>query len=240
MNIENNIIRGIKRMALNKNKTDAKLGKEIHEYLEHIGVETPLLTSMGLIDLKDSSMIELITKDFRHIMETLGLDLSDDSLEDTPARVAKMYVDEIFYGLRAENFPKMTVVENKFNYDEMLVEKGISVMSVCEHHFVGIVGKATIGYIPNGKVIGLSKLNRIVDYFARRPQVQERLTAQIYHTLTRILDTKEVAVVIDADHYCVKSRGIEDTDCSTVTSKLGGGFKEDPATRSEFMALSRN
>jgi GTP cyclohydrolase I len=194
----------------------------------------------GLLDLKDSSMIELIAHDFTHIMETMGMDLSDDSLRDTPQRVAKMYVEETFYGLRPENFPKITVVENKFHYDEMLVEKGINVMSVCEHHFVGIVGKATIGYIPNGKVIGLSKLNRVVDYFARRPQVQERLTAQIYHALAYILETPQVAVVIDADHFCVKSRGIEDTGSSTVTSKLGGGFKEDPATRAEFMALSRD
>ena len=227
-------------MALNKNKTNPELGEQVHQELVRLGVETPLLTTMGLIDLKDSSMIELISKDFEHIMETLGLDLTDDSLQDTPKRVAKMYVEEIFYGLRTENFPKITVVDNKFNYDEMLVEKGINVMSVCEHHFVGIVGTATIGYIPNGKVVGLSKLNRIVDYFARRPQVQERLTAQVYHTLCHILGTKNVAVVIDADHYCVKSRGIEDTGSSTVTSKIGGAFKDDISTRSEFMALARN
>jgi len=228
-----------KIMALNKNKTDAELGQRIHEHLVELGVETPLLTTMGLIDLKDSSMIELIALDFTHIMETMGLDLSDDSLQDTPKRVAKMFIEETFYGLRTENFPKITVVQNKFNYDEMLVEKGINVMSVCEHHFVGIVGKATIGYIPKSKVIGLSKLNRVVDYFARRPQVQERLTAQIYHALSEILGTDQVAVVIDADHYCVKSRGIEDTSSSTVTSKLGGGFRSHDGTRAEFMALAR-
>lgn len=227
-------------MALNKNKTDAKLGQEIYKHLESLGVETPLQRTLGLDDLKESSMLELIESNMLSTMNALGLDITDDSLGDTPKRIAKMYVNEIFYGLRTENFPKITVVENKFNYDEMLVEKGINVMSICEHHFVGIVGKATIGYIPNGKVIGLSKLNRIVDYFARRPQIQERLTAQIFHTLSYILDTEQVAVVIDADHYCVKSRGIEDTGSSTVTSKLGGGFKDDPATRSEFMALSRN
>ena len=227
-------------MALNKNKTDAKLGLEIHTHLIGLGVETPLMTDTGILDLKDSSQIELIAKDFTHIMETMGLDLSDDSLQDTPKRVAKMYVDELFYGLRAENFPKITVVENKFDYDEMLVEKNINVMSVCEHHFVGIVGKATIGYIPNGNVIGLSKLNRVVDYFARRPQVQERLTAQIFHALSYILKTEEVAVVIDADHYCVKSRGIEDVGSSTVTSKLGGGFRTEDGTRAEFMALARD
>lgn len=227
-------------MALNKNKTDAKLGLKVHEYLIKKHVETPMQYIHGTDDLKDSTMIELITHNMKSTMNTLGLDLTDDSLQDTPNRVAKMYVDEIFYGLKIKNFPKITVVQNKFNYDEMLVEKGINVMSVCEHHFVGIVGKATIGYIPDGKVIGLSKLNRIVDYYARRPQVQERLTAQIFHALSFILDTEQVAVVIDADHYCVKSRGIEDTGSSTVTSKLGGGFKKDPATRSEFMALSRD
>lgn len=226
-------------MALNKNKTDAKLGYEISRHLYELGVETPLMTNEGILDLEDSSQIELITNDFTHIMETMGLDLGDDSLRDTPKRVAKMYVDELFYGLRTENFPKITVVENKFNYDEMLVEKGIKVMSVCEHHFVGIVGQATVGYIPNGNVIGLSKLNRVVDYYARRPQVQERLTAQIFHALRYILETDDVAVVIDADHYCVKSRGIEDVGSSTVTSKLGGGFRTEDGTRAEFMALAR-
>jgi len=230
-------------MALNRTKTNAVLGREISEHLVELGVETPLLATDpidGIDDFKDNTRIASITKDFTRIMETMGLDLSDDSLQDTPKRVAKMYINELFYGLRTENFPKITIVENKFSYDEMLVEKGINVMSVCEHHFVGIVGQATIGYIPNGNVIGLSKLNRIVDYFARRPQVQERLTAQIYHTLCYILKTENVAVVIDADHYCVKSRGIEDVGSSTVTSKIGGAFKDDISTRSEFMALARN
>lgn len=229
-----------KIMALNKNKTDKKLGQEIHEHLVELGVETPTVKIHGIDDLKDSSMIEIITNNMKSTMNTLGLDLTDDSLQDTPRRVAKMYVEELFYGLQIKNFPKITVVENKFNYDEMLVEKSINVMSVCEHHFVGIVGKATIGYIPNGNVIGLSKLNRIVDYFSRRPQVQERLTAQIFHALCHILNTDEVAVVIDADHYCVKSRGIEDTGSSTVTSKLGGGFRTEDGTRAEFMALARS
>jgi GTP cyclohydrolase I len=226
-------------MALNKNKTDAELGFEVEGHLIAKGVETPTIKDLRGIN-SDETTIKMISENIRSTMTLLGLDLEDDSLQDTPKRVAKMYVDEIFYGLKTENFPKITVVENKFNYDEMLVEKGINVMSVCEHHFVGIVGQATIGYIPNGKVVGLSKLNRIVDYFARRPQVQERLTAQIYHTLCYILKTDNVAVVIDADHYCVKSRGIEDVGSSTVTSKLGGAFKDDFSTRSEFMALARN
>lgn len=227
-------------MANNKSKTDPKLGREINEMLTEIGVETPVLDSAGFQLHSDEHMIELISKNVRSTMNVLGLDMSNDSLQDTPDRVAKMYVEETFYGLDYDNFPKCTVVENSFNYDEMLVEKNINIMSLCEHHFVGIVGKATIGYIPNGEVIGLSKLNRVAEFFSRRPQVQERLTAQIYHTLTYILDTDQVAVVIDADHYCVKSRGIEDTGSSTVTSKLGGSFKEDPATRAEFMALARN
>ena len=226
-------------MALNKNKTDAELGFEVEGHLIAKGVETPTIKDLRGIN-SDETTIKMISENIRSTMTLLGLDLEDDSLQDTPKRVAKMYVDGIFYGLKTENFPKITVVENKFNYDEMLVEKGINVMSVCEHHFVGIVGQATIGYIPNGKVVGLSKLNRIVDYFARRPQVQERLTAQIYHTLCYILKTDNVAVVIDADHYCVKSRGIEDVGSSTVTSKLGGAFKDDFSTRSEFMALARN
>jgi GTP cyclohydrolase I len=224
-------------MALNKNKTDAELGQEIHEYLDELGVETPFADGDKLDE--DAQMAH-ISSNVRATMIMLGLDIENDSLEDTPDRVAKMYVEETFYGLQIENFPKITVVENEFNYDEMLVEKNINIMSVCEHHFVGIVGKATIAYIPNGTVIGLSKLNRVAEYFARRPQVQERLTAQIYHALCYILETDQVAVVIDADHFCVKSRGIEDTGSSTVTSKLGGGFKDDPATRAEFMALARN
>lgn len=221
-----------------KGKTDADLGRRVRAYLLEKGVETPTVTN-SYTRLAPAEKIDLVATHFREIMEALGLDLTDDSLHDSPVRVAKMYLNETFYGLNTDNFPKITVVENKFKYDEMLVEKNINVMSYCEHHFVGIVGKATVGYIPNGKVIGLSKLNRIVDYFSRRPQVQERLTAQIYHTLTFILGTEHVAVVVDADHYCVKSRGIEDTGSSTVTSKMGGAFKTDPATRSEFMALSR-
>lgn len=227
-------------MANNKNKTDPKLGAEVHKILVDKGVETPVLTNMGFELHDEATMIKLISDNVRSTMNVLGLDMTNDSLQDTPDRVAKMYVQETFYGLSYKNFPKCTVVENSFNYDEMLVEKNINIMSLCEHHFVGIVGKATIGYIPNGKVIGLSKLNRVAEYFSRRPQVQERLTAQIYHALSHILGTEQVAVVIDADHYCVKSRGIEDTGSSTVTSKLGGGFKEDPATRAEFMALARN
>ena len=226
-------------MAFNKNKTDPKLGKEISDYLTELGVETPSIAGLRN-GTTEAEKIQYIAENVRSTMTYLGLDLNDDSLNDTPNRVAKMYVNEIFYGLSPDYFPKITVVENKFKYDEMLVEKNIKVMSFCEHHFASIVGHATVGYIPNGKVVGLSKLNRVVDYFARRPQVQERLTVQIYHTFVKILGTEHVAVLIDAEHFCVKSRGIEDLGSSTVTSKLGGAFKDDPATRNEFMALARD
>ena len=226
-------------MAINRNKLDPELGLKIEKHLQELGVATPT-KSFGDGNIDDDWKIDLISENVRKTMEVLGLDLEDDSLENTPHRVAEMYVKETFYGLDPKNFPKITVVENKFHYDEMLVEKNINIMSLCEHHLVGIIGKATIAYIPNGKVIGLSKLNRVAEYFSRRPQVQERLTAQIYHALSYILETPQVAVVIDADHLCVKSRGIEDVGSSTVTSKLGGAFKDDPATRAEFMALARN
>ena len=181
--------------------------------------------------------IEKIEGHFDQIVSTLGLDLEDDSLTDTPKRVAKMYVNEIFWGLDYDAFPKATVVENKMQYNEMVVEKGVSVQSYCEHHFVNIDGLATVAYVPNKKVLGLSKMNRIVEYFSRRPQIQERLTEQIYHALSFILETENVAVMIDAKHFCVKSRGVEDTQCSTVTSRLGGSFKAHPEVRAEFLAL---
>ena len=170
-------------------------------------------------------------------MNTLGLDLKDDSLIDTPKRVAKMYVNEIFWGLDYEAFPKCTAVENKMEYESMVIERNINVQSNCEHHFVVIDGVGTVAYIPNKKVLGLSKLNRVVEYFAKRPQIQERLTEQVYYALQYILDTDNIAVVIDAQHYCVKSRGVEDVGSSTITSKLGGGFKDDPALRHEFMNM---
>lgn len=179
--------------------------------------------------------IEKIEAHFFEIMNILGLDLKDDSLERTPHRVAKMYVREIFSGLSEEQFPKITLIDNKMHYDQMVVVQDIKVMSFCEHHFLPIDGLATIGYIPNKKVIGLSKLNRIVTYFARRPQVQERLTKQIADCLQEVLDTKNVAVHINAKHYCVISRGIEDINSATSTSDLRGDFKSRSETRSEFL-----
>ena len=222
-------------MSYNKTKTDPELGQKVHEHLVKMGVETP--TFQTSLDRKDK--IAEIEKSFSHIMQVLGLDLDDDSLCDTPKRVAKMYVNEIFWGLDYDAFPKCTAVDNKMKYNEMVCERNINVQSNCEHHFVVIDGLATVAYVPNQKVLGLSKINRIVEYFSKRPQIQERLTEQIFHALQYILETEDVAVMIDAQHYCVKSRGVEDTGSSTVTSKLGGGFKSDPAARAEFYQLAR-
>ncbi len=220
-------------MAFDKTKTDPVLGKKVHEHLMSVGVETPVIDN----GLSRKEKIDKIQSNFSEIAETLGLDLKDDSLIDTPKRVAKMYVNEIFWGLDYAAFPKVTVVDNKMQYNEMVVERGISVQSYCEHHFVNIDGLATVAYIPNNKVLGLSKMNRVVEYFSRRPQIQERLTEQIYHALSFILETENVALTIDAKHFCVKSRGVEDTECSTVTSRLGGNFKAHPEVRAEFLAL---
>ena len=222
-------------MSYNKQKTDPELGQKVHEHLVKMGVETPTIPNK----LIRTDKIHIIEGHFKSIMETMGLDLSDDSLIETPKRVAKMYVNEIFWGLDYEAFPKCTAVDNKMKYNEMVCERNINVQSNCEHHFVVIDGLATVAYVPNQKVLGLSKINRIVEYFSKRPQIQERLTEQIFHALQYILETEDVAVMIDAQHYCVKSRGVEDTGSSTVTSKLGGGFKTDPAARAEFYQLAR-
>lgn len=222
-------------MSFNKQKCDPALGQRVHQHLVSMGVETPMSEQFGKIDRKEK--IDLINEHFKSIMLVLGLDLEDDSLSDTPNRVAKMYVNEIFWGLDYEAFPKCTTVSNKMHYDEMVVERNINVQSNCEHHFVVIDGLATVAYVPNTKVLGLSKINRIVEYFSKRPQIQERLTEQIFHALQFILETDHVAVVIHAKHYCVRSRGVEDSGSSTVTSKLGGGFKTDPAARAEFMKM---
>ena len=222
-------------MSYNKTKTDPELGLKVHEHLVKMGVETP--TNPNNRDRKEK--IELIESYFEGIMMALGLDLSDDSLTETPKRVAKMYVNEIFWGLDYEAFPKCTTVDNKMKYNEMVCERNVNVQSNCEHHFVVIDGLATVAYVPKDKVLGLSKINRIVEYFSKRPQIQERLTEQIFHTLQYILETEDVAVMIDAQHYCVKSRGVEDTGSSTVTTRLGGGFKTDPAARAEFYQIAR-
>jgi GTP cyclohydrolase I len=184
--------------------------------------------------LDANSKVELISEHFAEIMRVLGLDLTDDSLKDTPKRVAKMYVNEIFSGLNPDNKPSITLFDNKYQYNEMLIEKNIKVHSFCEHHFVPIIGKAHVAYISNGKVIGLSKINRIVDFYSRRPQVQERLTVQIAEEIKKALQTEDVAVAITADHMCVILRGIKDQDSSTYTSSFHGKFKEKEY-RKEFL-----
>lgn len=195
-------------------------------------VQTPMKKN----GLSDEAKIDLIEKHFEEIMKTLELDLEDDSLRDTPRRVAKMYVTECFAGLNPENFPKMTAIDNQMNYDQMIVVKKINTISVCEHHFVTIDGIATVAYIPRKKVIGLSKINRVVKFFSQRPQVQERLTKQIADCLEQALETPDIAVFIDAKHYCVASRGVGDTSSTTVTTDLRGAFKADSKTRKEFLS----
>ncbi len=201
---------------------------------DHVGSSTDTPLRPDAFELSDIEKIERIKKDVHSIMETLGLDLTDDSLKGTPNRVAKMFVQEIFGGLHPDRKPKASTFDNKYKYGEMLVEKNITLYSTCEHHLLPIVGKAHIAYISNGTVVGLSKMNRIVDYFAKRPQVQERLTMQVVKELQKVLNTEDVACVIDAKHLCVNSRGIRDIDSSTVTSEFGGKFK-NAETRRDFL-----
>ena len=202
---------------------------------EHVGtsLETPLREDA--FEMDDELKVELIEKHFKEIMHIMGLDLTDDSLKGTPHRVAKMYVKEVFSGLNPKNKPVAKLFENKYKYNEMLVEKNITFFSHCEHHFVPIHGKAHVAYISNGSVIGLSKINRIVQYFSQRPQVQERLTMQIGNELVEALGTADVAVIMDADHMCVSSRGVKDTTSSTLTSFYSGKFEKDEQTRNEFI-----
>ena len=219
------------------NKADATLGEKVHAHLVSLGLETPMTDKVNDTEIKK---IDEIRHHFTAIMEAMGLDLTDDSLMDTPNRVAKMFVREIFWGLDYSKFPKCTAIENKMGTaGSFVLERNINVKSNCEHHFVVIDGLATVAYIPNGKVLGLSKLNRIVEFFAKRPQVQERLTEQIRAAISFITETEDVAVYIDAEHYCVKSRGIQDTGSSTVTLSVGGQFLTDKDTRAEFLALAR-
>lgn len=216
-----------------------KLKGTLEEHLEPLGddhfsasEDTPLRKDAFVIT--DEEKIARIKENVREIMLTLGLDLDDDSLKGTPNRVAKMYVNEIFGGLHPDRKPKSSTFSNKYKYGEMLVEKNITLYSTCEHHLLPIVGKAHVAYISNGTVVGLSKMNRIVDYYAKRPQVQERLNIQIVRELQRVLGTQDVACVIDAKHLCVNSRGIRDIESSTVTAEYGGKFKEE-SVRREFL-----
>lgn len=206
---------------------DKKLALEI---LKNV-IPTPTVEN----HLTTNQKIDQITEKFTEILNILGLDLTDDSLRDTPRRVAKMYVNEIFSGLDPANFPKITTIENKMRYDQMILVQNIECLSFCEHHFLTIDGFATVAYIPKDKVIGLSKINRIVQFFSRRPQVQERLTKQIADCLQYVLETEHVAVHINAKHYCVITRGIEDSHSTTSTSDLRGDFKLNSSTRTEFL-----
>ena len=212
---------------LNFKKTDYKLNDfstaDIGDDHLFTGLETPM--KLDAFKLSDDEKKQRIAILFEEIMDVMGLDLTDDSLSGTPHRVAKMYIDEIFSGLNPANKPKVALFDNKYQYNQMLVEKNITFYSNCEHHFVPIIGKAHVAYISSGKVIGLSKLNRIVQYYAKRPQVKERLTNQIANELKAILETEDIAVIIDAKHLCVSSRGIKDDTSATVTSYYGGAFK---------------
>ena len=229
-----------------KSKTNADLGVQVNTYLESVGMATPMsvpVDSHVLTGEADDAKIDKIEGLMAEVMKTLGLDLTDDSLVETPRRIAKMYVQEIFAGLKTDTFPKATTVDNKMNYGDLVIEK-CTVKSVCEHHFVYFGTSHNtqelgcwIAYIPKGKVLGLSKLNRITNYFARRPQIQERLTGQIAHALQFILDTEDVAVVMRAQHFCVLTRGVEDADSNTTTSSLHGRFMNEPELRAELMTL---
>ena len=216
------------------------LEKELFELLgdnhQMTSAETPLRPDAFV--KSDTEKMATIEKHFKIIMEEMGLDMTDDSLQGTPHRVAKMFIQEIFSGLNPANKPKISVFENSYNYDKMLVEANISFNSTCEHHFLPIIGKAHIGYVSNGKVIGLSKLNRIVDYYARRPQVQERMIMQIFNELKTVLNTEDVIVVVEAEHLCVSSRGIKDSSSYTSTIQYGGIFNEKE-NRNDFFNLMK-
>ena len=220
-------------MKYNKFLEDLELIDEEHK---NFSIETPLRDDA--FEISDDEKISIIQKNVKEILETLGMDMTDDSLKGTPKRVAKAYVKELFGGLNPKNLPTSSTFENKYQYGEMLVEKNITVFSTCEHHLLPIYGKAHVAYFANNRVVGLSKMNRIVDYYARRPQVQERLNIQIVKALQRILKTDDVACIIDAKHMCVNSRGIRHIDCSTVTGEFGGKFK-DKLTKREFLDYIR-
>lgn len=213
---------------------DKELGLEIKALLKEKGLETPMVDSPDFAEAQ-----HCLSQGISQAMQMLGLDLNDDSLVETPDRVAKMYCQELFEGLDYNKFPKCTVVENKFGTKEMVVSKGIATTSVCEHHFQTIDGFTYIGYIPKDKVLGLSKFSRVVGFFMRRPQVQERLTEQVYAALAHILGTDDVAVYQDCVHYCMKARGVRESEASTVTSKMGGKFMSNPALRAEFYEVCR-
>lgn len=224
-------------MSFQKTKTDSNLGQQVHQHLLGLGLETP---TTALLQVDNKEKIDKIETHMTEILKTIGLDLTNDSLAETAKRVSKMMVLEQSWGLIPENFPKCTTVKKEIDYDEMVKCDTIQVMSVCEHHWITIDGFATVAYIPTVEVLGLSKINRIVEYYSRRPQIQERLTCQIFEALRFILKTDNIAVAINAKHYCVASRGVGDAGSRTTTSKLGGAFKTDPATRAEFFSLHQS
>jgi GTP cyclohydrolase I len=217
-----------KNLMINSDQFNDELGEN------HIATSAQNPVRNDAFTLPDEQKIELIKKDVENILHTLGMDLTDDSIKGTPNRVAKMFVKEIFGGLNPDKKPKASTFANNYKYGEMLVEKNITLYSTCEHHLLPIIGKAHVAYISKGTVVGLSKMNRIVDYYAKRPQVQERLTMQIVQELQEVLGTEDVACVIDAKHLCVNSRGIRDIESSTVTSEYGGKFN-DETTKREFL-----
>ncbi|MGB1042470.1 MAG: GTP cyclohydrolase I FolE [Tenacibaculum sp.] len=211
---------------------DDRRTEEIGE--NHIGTSAKTPLRADAFDISDQEKITKIQENVKEILETLGMDLTDDSMQGTPKRVAKAFVNELFMGLNPKNKPEASTFDNNYNYGEMLVEKNIVVYSTCEHHLLPIIGRAHVAYISNGKVIGLSKMNRIVEYFSKRPQVQERLTMQVVQAMQEALGTQDVACVIDAKHLCVNSRGIKDIESSTVTAEFGGKFK-NKETKREFL-----
>lgn len=221
-----------KKRVADNNK---ELGQKIHEYLLELGIETPMKKNWDGVARHEIE--PHIAGNVYAILQGLGLDLSDDSLKDTPKRVAKMYCREVFEGLDYANFPKCTAIENKMGYDEIVLVRNNIVRSTCEHHLQPIYGRASIAYIPGKKVLGLSKFARVVDFFASRPQVQERLTEQVFAALAYILETEDIAVMVEADHFCMKMRGVEEYCSDTVTSKMGGRFRSNEATRREVIAL---
>ena len=220
-------------MKYNKFLEDLELIDQDHK---NFSIETPLREDA--FEISDDEKISIIQKNVKEILTTLGMDMTDDSLKGTPKRVAKAYVSELFGGLNPKNLPTSSTFDNKYQYGEMLVEKNITVFSTCEHHLLPIYGKAHVAYFAQDRVVGLSKMNRIVDYYARRPQVQERLNIQVVRALQKILKTDDVACIIDAKHMCVNSRGIRHIDCSTVTGEFGGKFK-DKLTKREFLDYIR-
>lgn len=224
-----------KLSVLSKDQLISTSAQLVKDALVKAGLETPLKENHNI---SDEEKYLKIKNAFTEVADALGLDLSDDSLQETPHRIAKMYVQEIFSGLDYSNFPKITVIDNKMANDEMIMVKDISLISTCEHHFVTIDGLAKVAYIPTTKIIGLSKINRLVRFFAQRPQVQERLTQQILISLKALLETEDVAVTINAMHYCVKARGVMDSNSSTTTTALSGCFKKDVTRRSEFLNLA--